>query len=158
MTVITHANACERNDLMKLMLTAMLFVGAALSLSAQSPAVTFVGHDKVAEALAKGGGLVAAANLTVSGNHRAGPGQVEVHDRETDILYIQDGQATLVTGGTMVGGKQTGPGQHRGTDVRGGETRHLQKGDVIVIPAGIPHWFKEVSPTVNYFTVKVIKQ
>ena len=143
---------------MKFMLTAVLFVGTALHLSAQSPAVTFIGHDKVAEALAKGGGLVSAPNLTVSGNHRAGPGQVEVHDKETDILYIQEGQATLVTGGTMVGGKQTAPGQHRGTDVQGGETRHLQKGDVIVIPAGVPHWFKEVSPTVNYFTVKVIKQ
>jgi len=143
---------------MKFMLTAVLFVGTMIHLSAQTPAVTFIGHDKVAEALAKGGGLVTASNLTVSGNHRAMPGQVEVHDKETDILYIQEGQATLVTGGTMVGGRQTGPGQHRGTDVQGGETRHLQKGDVIVIPAGVPHWFKEVSPTVNYFTVKVIKQ
>jgi mannose-6-phosphate isomerase-like protein (cupin superfamily) len=120
--------------------------------------VTFVGHEKVAEALAKGGALVSAKNVTVSGNRRAMPGQVEVHDKETDVLYIIDGQATLVTGGTMVGGRQTGPGQHRGTDVKGGETRHLQKGDVIVIPAGIPHWFKDVSPTVNYFTVKVIQQ
>jgi len=143
---------------MKLMLTAVLFAAAATYVSAQSPAVTFVGHDKVAEALAKGGGLVTASNLTVSGNHRTGPGQVEVHDKETDILYIMEGQATLVTGGTMVGGRQTAPGQHRGTDVQGGETRRLQKGDVIVIPAGIPHWFKEVSPTVNYFTVKVLKQ
>jgi quercetin dioxygenase-like cupin family protein len=142
---------------MRFMLTAVLFVAAVLYASAQSPAVTFVGHDKVAEALAKGGSLVTASNLTVSGSHRAMPGQVEVHDKETDILYIIEGQATLVTGGTMVGGRQTGPGQSRGTDVQGGETRRLQKGDVIVIPAGIPHWFKEVSPTVNYFTVKVIK-
>ena len=143
---------------MKFVLTAVLFASAVLYASAQSPAVTFVGHDKVAEALAKGGALVTASNLTVSGNRRAMPGQVEVHDKETDVLYIIEGQATLVTGGTMVGGRQTGPGQHRGTDVQGGETRHLQKGDVVVIPAGIPHWFKEVSPTVNYFTVKVIKQ
>ena len=41
--------------------------------------------------------------------------------------------------------------------MKGGETRHLQKGDVMVIPAGIPHWFKEVSPRINYFTVKVLK-
>ena len=34
----------------------------------------------------------------------------------------------------------------------------LKKGDVVVIPAGIPHWFKEVSPTISYLTVKVIKQ
>jgi quercetin dioxygenase-like cupin family protein len=149
---------------MKIMLSAalvtgaVLIAGAALRVSAQSNGVTFIGHEKVAEAIAKGGGLVSAPNLSVSGNHRAEPGQVEVHDKETDILYIIEGQATFVTGGTMVGGRQTGPGQQRGTNIQGGETRHLQKGDVVVIPAGVPHWFKEVSPTVNYYTVKVIKQ
>ena len=158
---------------MKLVLTcAALLTVVVLSALAQSrnatvlraPAVhpantvTYVDHDKVAAALAKGGALVTAANLTVSGNHRMVPGQVEVHDLETDILYVTDGEATIVTGGTMIGGKQTAPSQHRGTDVQGGETRHLQKGDVMVIPPGIPHWFKEVSPTINYFTVKVIKQ
>jgi mannose-6-phosphate isomerase-like protein (cupin superfamily) len=126
--------------------------------SGPAATVSFVDHDKVAAALAKGGSLVTAANLTGSGNHRMGPGQVEVHALETDIFYITDGEATIVTGGTMVGGKETGPGQVRGTDVQGGETRHLVKGDVMVIPAGIPHWFKEVSPTINYLTVKVIKQ
>ena len=75
-----------------------------------------------------------ASNLTVSGNHRAGAGQVEVHEKETDILYMVDGEATFVTGGTMVGGKQTAPGQLRGSDVQGGETRHLKKGDLIVHP------------------------
>jgi len=57
----------------------------------------------------------------------------------------------------MVGGKQTAPGQIRGTDVKGGETHHLSKGDVIVIPAGTPHWFKEVSPQVSYYVVKIVK-
>ena len=131
---------------------------AAATVGAQSPTVTYVDHDKVATALANGGGLVTASNLTVSGNHRTGPGQVEVHDRETDIFYVVEGEATIVTGGTMVGGRQTAAGQSRGTDVQGGETRRLKKGDVMVIPAGIPHWFKEVSPTINYLTVKVIKQ
>ena len=80
-----------------------------------------------------------------------------MHEKETDIFYVVEGDATLVTGGTMAGGRQTGPGQMRGTDVQGGQTQHLKKGDVVVIPAGIPHWFKEVSPTINYLTVKVIK-
>jgi mannose-6-phosphate isomerase-like protein (cupin superfamily) len=144
---------------MKRMLVLATFLAiAAASTVAQSPAVTYVDHDKVATALAKGGALVTAPNLTVSGNHRAVPGQVEVHDKETDIFYVADGEATIVTGGTMVGGRQTAPGQSRGTDVQGGETRRLKKGDVMVIPAGIPHWFKEVSPTINYLTVKVVKQ
>jgi mannose-6-phosphate isomerase-like protein (cupin superfamily) len=135
----------------------LIFVSGAGAV-AQSPSVTYVDALKVAEALAKGGSLVAAPNLAVSGNHRAVPGQVEVHEKETDILYVVEGDATFVTGGTMIGGRQTGPGQLRGTDVQGGHSQKLKKGDVVVIPAGIPHWFKEVSPAVNYLTIKVIKQ
>ena len=142
---------------MKRIVTTVLFVAAATCVSAQSPAVTFVGHDKVAEAIAKGGGLVSASNLTVSGNHRAMPGQVEVHDKETDVLYIIEGEATFVSGGTMIGGKISRPDQHLGTDIQGGTTQHLTKGDVIVVQAGTPHWFKEVPKSVNYFVVKVLK-
>ena len=132
-------------------------LAGALLLNAAGPAVTFVGHDKVAEALAKNGDLAKSADYTVLGAHRNGAGQVEVHDKETDIFYVVDGSATFVTGGTMVGGKVTGPGQSRGTDIKGGQTRQLAKGDVIVIPAGIPHWFKEVPHSISYYVVKVIK-
>jgi quercetin dioxygenase-like cupin family protein len=65
-----------------------------------------------------------------------------VHDTETDIFYVTEGEATIVTGGTMVGGKADGPESASRNRHQGGETRHLQKGDVMVIPAGIPHWFK----------------
>ena len=139
-----------------LTLAAVLTV-AALHTGAQSPAVTYVDHDKVATALANGGSLVTAANLTVSGARRTGPGQVEVHETETDVLYVTDGEATFVTGGTMVGGRGTRPGQFLGTDIQNGVTQHLTKGDVIVIQAGTPHWFKEVPKSVNYFVVKVLK-
>jgi mannose-6-phosphate isomerase-like protein (cupin superfamily) len=122
-----------------------------------APAVTYIGHEKVAQALAKGGDLVKAPDLTVLGSFRNGAGQVEVHEKETDVFYVVDGAATLVTGGTMAGGKTTAPGQVRGTDIHGGETHHLAKGDVIVIPAGIPHWFKEVPGSISYYVVKVLK-
>ena len=143
---------------MKLMFTmAALLTVAVLWTAAQSPAVTYVNHDKVAAALAKGGSLVAASNVTVSGAQRTGPGRVEVHNKETDVLYVMDGDATFVTGGTMVGGKETRPDQLLGTDIQGGETHHLTKGDVIVVQAGTPHWFKQVPKSVNYFVVKVLK-
>ena len=119
--------------------------------------VTYVPHDKVAAALAKGGGLISTPEFIVSGSHREKGGQVEVHEKETDILYIVDGAATFVTGGTMVGGKTTRPGQMVGTDIQGGRTHQLSKGDVITIPAGVPHWFKEVPKSVSYYVVKVIK-
>ena len=133
----------------------MLLALSAACLNAAG--VTYVGHDKVAAAISKGGDLVKAPDLTVLGSHRAGPGHVEVHDKETDVFYVVEGTATFVTGGAMIGGKASGPGQWRGTDITGGETHHLTKGDVIVIPAGTPHWFKEVSPYINYYVVKVLK-
>src|SRR5436190_7456332 len=103
----------SRSQNMKLLLSATMLISAATWIAAQSPSVTHVDAQKVAEALAKGGALVTASNLTVSGNHRAVPGQVEVHEKETDILYIVEGDATFVTGGTMTGGRQTAPGQMR---------------------------------------------
>src|SRR5438876_8904087 len=136
-------------------LTALLFVTAALSLSPAE--VTYVGHDKVNAALAKSGPLVNAPDLLVSGSHRDKAGQVEVHEKETDVIYVVEGEATFVTGGTMVGGKSTKAGQFLGTDIKGGESHHLTKGDVIVVPAGTPHWFKEVPSTVSYYVVKVLK-
>jgi mannose-6-phosphate isomerase-like protein (cupin superfamily) len=127
---------------MKLLLTtATLLTVGVLNMDAQTPAVAYADHDKVAAALANGGSLITAPNLTVSGAHRTGPGQVEVHETETDVLYVIEGEATFVTGGTMVGGKLTRPGQFLGTDIQGGTT----------------HWFKEVPKSVNYFVVKVLK-
>ncbi len=119
--------------------------------------VMFFDHNATAAAFAKGGPLVTAPDMIVQGSHRDVGGQVELHDKETDILYIIDGAATFVTGGKMVGGKVTRPGQWLGTDITGGETRHLVKGDLIVVPAGTPHWFKEVSPQVSYYVVKMVK-
>src|ERR1700704_2247251 len=132
----------------------------AVPAMAQSRAVTHVDSEKVAAALAggRGGSLVATKDFTVAGSHRNKPGEVEVHARETDIFYVTDGEATLVVGGTVVGGKTTGPGQIRGTDIQGGQTQRLKKGDVVTIPAGTPHWFKELAtPSISYLTVKVIK-
>src|SRR5262249_56733361 len=91
---------------------------------------------KVAEALAKGGTLVTRPDLLVQGSHRDKAGQVEVHDKETDVLYILEGEATFVFGGTMVGGKLARPEQWLGTDITGGETHRVAKGDGFVIPAG----------------------
>lgn len=134
---------------------AILFPAAILM---GADTATYIGHDKVAEALAKGGPLASTKAYTVSGAHRNAAGQVEMHEKETDILYVTDGEATFVTGGTMAGGKKTGAGQWRGTDITGGQTHHLTKGDVITIPAGMPHWFKEVPKSVSYFVVKVLKE
>jgi mannose-6-phosphate isomerase-like protein (cupin superfamily) len=143
---------------MKFLLAVMTLLTMATALmAADASQVTFVDHDKVAAALAKGGPLITAQDLSVRGSHRTGPGEVEVHEKETDVIYVIDGQATFVTGGTIVGSKTASPGQFLGTDIRNGQTQHLSKGDVIVVPAGVPHWFKEVPQPISYYVVKVIK-
>src|SRR4029077_492008 len=142
---------------MKYWMTLLILVSAAAVLMGADTA-TYIGHDKVADALAKGGSLAATKEYTVSGAHRSAAGQVEMHEKETDILYVMDGEATFITGGTMVGGKMSKAGQWLGTDITGGQTHHLTKGDVVTIPAGMPHWFKEVPKSVSYFVVKVLKE
>ena len=141
---------------MKLAIAAAMVFATSLVMTGAGPAVTFVDHEKVSAALAKGAVLIDQSNLQVRGSHRDTAGQVEVHDRETDVIYVIEGEATFVTGGKMIGGKQTTPGQHLGDDIQGGESRHLVKGDVIVVAAGTPHWFKTVPRPISYYVVKVI--
>jgi mannose-6-phosphate isomerase-like protein (cupin superfamily) len=137
-------------------LFATLLAAAVMMTGAGGTAVSYFDAAKVATALAKGTVMVKQSDLAVQGGHRDKAGQVEVHDKETDIFYVTDGEATIVTGGTMVGGQEKSPGQKLGTSIQGGETHHLVKGDSMVIPAGTPHWFKEVPKSISYFVVKVI--
>ena len=141
-----------------LLLTTVLLIAAIAMTAAQSATnVTYVDHDKVAMAIANGGQLATGQDHSISIGRRTGPGQVEVHDKETDTFYVLDGEATFVTGGTMTGGRVSRANQQVGTDIQGGQTHHLSKGDVIVIPAGTPHWFKEVPKPFTYYMVKVIR-
>jgi len=134
-------------------LTILLFATALFG----ADKVTYVEHDKIANALAKGGAVVKQSDLIVQGGHREKTGEVEVHDKETDVIYVVDGEATFVTGGNLVNGKETGPGQTRAPQMTGGESHHLVKGDVIVVPAGTSHWFKEVPKSISYYVVKVLR-
>jgi mannose-6-phosphate isomerase-like protein (cupin superfamily) len=103
---------------------------------------------------------VASETLENYGNHltmlahREGDGEVEVHDKMADILMIQSGEATLMVGGTVVGGHTTAPGETRGTSISGGEKKMLGAGDVVHIPAKVPHQML-VSKKITYFVVKV---
>jgi uncharacterized protein GlcG (DUF336 family)/mannose-6-phosphate isomerase-like protein (cupin superfamily) len=94
-------------------------------------------------------------NYMVHSSRREGPGLVEVHTKDTDILYVLKGSATVVTGGTMVGGKPIAPDEIRGNEITGGETHELVPGDAMIIPNGVPHWFKSVNGPFLYFVVKV---
>jgi mannose-6-phosphate isomerase-like protein (cupin superfamily) len=103
---------------------------------------------------------MASETLATYGNHltmlahREGDGEVEVHDKMADVFYIVSGEATLIVGGTVVGGHPTTPGETRGTSITGGEKKMLGAGDAVHIPAKVPHQML-VGKKVTYFVVKV---
>ena len=154
------------NELKRVLASAALFVVAAVGIAAQQPArgapppplttSKYLSHDMVA-GCSKAGTFVNTPEYIVQCSHRTGPGVVEIHTKETDVIYVIEGSATFVTGGTALNRTATNPLQPRGTDVKGGEVHHLTKGDVIVVPAGQPHWFKEVPSSVSYYVVKVLE-
>lgn len=119
--------------------------------------VAYFPHDAVKAAFAKGSVLIdgEGRNYMIHASRRDKPGVVEVHTLDTDLIYVQDGTATLVTGGTMIGGKTIEPNEIRGDSITGGETRKITRGDVIAVPNGTPHWFQDVKGTLAYYVVKV---
>ncbi|MGH7598593.1 MAG: bifunctional GlcG/HbpS family heme-binding protein/cupin domain-containing protein [bacterium] len=124
--------------------------------TASMSAVTFFDRKSVATAFIKGQPLLETGEYKIHASHRDGPGKAEVHDHETDIIYVLEGTATFVTGGKVVDGQITAPGEIRGAGIEGGETRKLVKGDVVVVPQGVPHWFKDLKAPFNYYVVKSI--
>jgi len=136
-------------------ITALFVASIVLTADGVPTVVTYVPHDKVNATMAKGGQIVGDKGLIVLAQRR-GAGEVEVHEKTNHVFIIVEGEATFVTGGTLVGAKNTAPGQIRAASVEGGETHHLTKGDVITIPAKTPHWFKEVSTnTIAYYAVNM---
>lgn len=134
---------------------AKAFAASNSSGKSDSPKVIYFPAAKVNKAFEKGMPLLEIANYKVHASHRDEPGIVEVHTRDTDIIYMLEGTATLVTGGTVVDGKNIEPEEIRGKSLKGGETRQITRGDVIIVPNGMPHWFKEVKGPLNYYVVKV---
>jgi glc operon protein GlcG len=126
----------------------------AASKSSASP-VTYLPAKQVSQAFVKGMPLVRGMNYKVDASRRDEPGLVEIHTRDTDIIYMLEGSATLVTGGTVIDGKTIEPEEIRGRESKGGESRMIIKGDVVVVPNGTPHWFKDVKDPINYYVVKV---
>lgn len=141
---------------MRIALLMMLLSALPTALiSSDNVPVTVIGHDRVAAAFAKGSPLIETGDYKIHASRRDAPGVAEVHTRDTDIAYVLQGSATLVTGGTPVGLESTASEELRGTAITGGETRKLVPGDVVVIPNGVPHWFKEVEAPFLYYVVKV---
>ena len=100
--------------------------------------------------------LATAGNSTFMMAHREGPGQAEFHETVADIFVVQSGEATLVYGGSLVNGKTTAPHEMRAEGINGGMEQKIGPGDVVAIPAKVPHQVKlDSGKQFTYFVVKV---
>jgi mannose-6-phosphate isomerase-like protein (cupin superfamily) len=86
-------------------------------------------------------------------------GQSELHAHIADVFFVVEGEAALWTGGTMESGKATDPGELRGSGLKGATSVSLKRGDVVHIPANVPHQLRLTrGTTFTYFVVKVAEQ
>ena len=107
---------------------------------------------------------VASETIATEGNrtfmvaHREGSGLAEWHEKQADVMFISAGQVTMVYGGTIVEAKTTAPGEMRGPSIQGGTEAKLGPGDVLHIPAKVPHqMLLAPGAKVTYFVTKVIE-
>ena len=88
--------------------------------------------------------------------YRDADGNPEQHDNIVDVVFVESGEGTLVMGGTMIGKKAGGgAGEYIGTSLEGGERHPLGTGDVVHIPAKIPHSF--LVPKGKHITYVLVK-
>jgi mannose-6-phosphate isomerase-like protein (cupin superfamily) len=148
----------------------VLLVAAATAFSAGDPAGLHIW--KATSLIAQGKDLakkvdahkVASESLGVIGNrtfllaHREGSGQAEWHEKQADIIVIESGTLTVVYGGQIVDEKTTAAGEKRGPSIKGGREATLTTGDVLHIPAKVPHLMK-LAPgqSVTYFVAKIVE-
>ena len=136
----------------------LAIAGAAALTDQKQAAAAFFDAKTVSAAFGKGAVLEDGSNgenYMVHASRREKPGMSEVHSLDTDIIYVLDGTAAFVTGGTSVDSKAVAANEYRGSRIDGGETRRLAKGDIVIVPKGTPHWFKQVDGAFLYYVVKV---
>jgi mannose-6-phosphate isomerase-like protein (cupin superfamily) len=103
-----------------------------------------------------GQSLGSYGNHTTSLSHREGSGVAEVHEHVNDIFMIQSGEGIIIIGGKVVQPKTTAPGEIRGPSIEGGTKHPVAVGDILHIPANVPHQFLvDAGKQVTYFVVKV---
>jgi uncharacterized RmlC-like cupin family protein len=151
------------------MLKFLVFLAAAGLARAADPAGFVIwksaelkGFEKKLAPKVDAANKVATQNLEKFDNHltmiahREANGLAELHENQTDVMVIESGAATLVVGGSVVDGKTTAPGEIRGPSIQGGAKHSVAAGDIIHVPARIPHqMLLAPGQQVTYFVLKV---
>ncbi|TMA35191.1 MAG: SMP-30/gluconolactonase/LRE family protein, partial [Deltaproteobacteria bacterium] len=130
-------------------------LAAAFAASASADEVHQFRRPEVDAAFARGAPLLENEAYKIHASRRSEPGIAEVHELDTDILYVREGSAVLVTGGSVREPHEIAPHEIRGPEIAGGKERAIAPGDVVTVPHGVPHWFKSVSGPLIYYVVKV---
>ena len=136
----------------------IISAGALVAAPAADDRVTYISSERTRAAFAKGQPLVETATYKIHASRREAPGMAEIHALDTDIIYVLDGTATIVTGGSIVNAQEVAPYEIRGAGIERGSLQHLAKGDVFIVPNGVPHWFSEVKGPFLYYVVKTTAQ
>jgi mannose-6-phosphate isomerase-like protein (cupin superfamily) len=76
-----------------------------------------------------------------------------VHPKTTDVWVVREGSGTLVTGGSLINPKTSANGDLSGSGIQGGVERVIKTGDVVFIPAGVPHGVKE-SKSITWLNIR----
>jgi|SRR5580765_540140 mannose-6-phosphate isomerase-like protein (cupin superfamily) len=92
--------------------------------------------------------MIRLAPYNVSLEYRAAVANAAVHETEAELFYVIDGSAMLVTGGKLKNESRTNDSNLTGSGIEGGVSRHVSKGDFIMVPEGTPHWFSAIDGTV----------
>ena len=134
-----------------MLMSAALLLGAVPATAQTAPADAASGAEiraKVAAMAARMGKstfayepLVKDGQTVAALEYWKAPGKPAVHPDEAEYALVIEGSGTLVSGGTMADAKESRPGLVEGSRINGGTTRRLGPGDVILVPAGVPHWF-----------------
>jgi hypothetical protein len=127
----------------------ILIVAAASALSGQRSAMppAEVVHaerlKQLGDSLTPGASRTAqigrGPNFTYAITHRDTSGGLERHDAWTDILVVETGSASILSGGVQEGATESSPGEWRGGTARGATRQVIRAGDVVTTPAGTPH-------------------
>ena len=145
-------------------------LAASLALAQNSATVTFVPARQVDLAARRESARLRAGvwystfdnnkEYTTGVVRRTVPTLAEMHTDWTDVWYVIRGSGTLVTGGSLSDPQTESPGELRGSAIVGGVEQHVAPGDVITVPAGVPHWVRAINGTENgkeivYLVVKI---
>lgn len=150
------------------LLTVVTLSIVAATLAAQSPAppAAYKSSAEIASGIAAarptdaaaGAAVTVSPGISVRKRSAADGAQYAIiHPFSTEIYYVIEGGASLVTGGVLdpPAPTPTDPDVVRSRTIKGGETRKVSRGDVVVMPPGTPHWFEQIDGAITYLESRV---